>query len=265
MPVIQHDGVTIYFEDVGEGQAVVLGHSFLCSGDMWAAQVPVLAEHHRVINIDLRGHGRSGHVSTPCDLYDLVGDVVAVLDALEIPSAVWAGLSIGGMVAMRAALTVPERVRALVLLDSHAGSETAVKKIKYRLMNVGAKLFGIRPFIPAVVPLMFGETSLRDRPELVAEWKKRFAALHIPSIGVILEGLVRRDSVIENLPGISVPTLVIVGAEDASLPVDCSREISKGIPGSALSIVPEAGHLSALEEPEAVNTEIMGFLNQIDG
>jgi len=231
---------------------------------MWAAQVPALAERHRVINIDLRGHGRSGHASKPCDVYDLVGDVVAVLDALDIPTAVWAGLSIGGMVAMRAALTVPERVRALVLLDTHAGTETVVNKTKYRLMSVGAKLFGIRPFIPAVVPLMFGETSLRDRLELVTEWRKRFAALHVPSIGVILEGLIRRDSVIEKLPGIGVPTLVMVGAEDVSLPVECSREIANAIPDSTLLVVPEAGHLSTLEQPDFVTTAMTGFLNQLD-
>jgi len=166
---------------------------------------------------------------------------------------------------MRAALTAPERVRALVLLDTHAGPETAFKKARYRLMNGGAKVFGIRPFIPAVVPLMFGRTSLRNRPRLVAEWGERFAAIHMPSIGIILEALVRRDSVVERLPEIGVPTLVIVGAEDASLPVDCSREISDGIPDSTLEIVPEAGHLSTLEQPEAVSGAMTGFLNRLAG
>ena len=265
MPEIKHDGVTIHFEDLGKGPVVVLGHSFLCSGEMWDAQVPVLAKHHRVINIDLRGHGRSSRLSKACDVYDLVGDVVAVLDSLGIQNAVWAGLSIGGMVAMRAGLTAPERVRALVLLDTHAGPETAIKKAKYRLMNAGAKVFGIRPFLPAVAPLMFGATTLREKPGLVSEWKKKFAELHTPSIGIILEALVCRDSVVERLPEIGVPTLVVVGAEDRSLPVDCSREISEGIPHSTLLVVPEAGHLSSLEQPEAITEAMTGFLNRLEG
>lgn len=263
MPTIEREGVSIYYEELGEGPVVVLGHSFLCSGEMWAPQVPALAERNRVINVDLRGHGRSGPVTKPCDVYDLLGDVVAVLDSLDIEDAVWAGLSIGGMVAMRAALSVPERVRALVLLDTHAGAETTFKRAKYRLMNAGAKVLGIRPFIPAVVPLMFGKTSLKVRPQLVTEWGKKFSAIHMPSIGFILEALVRRDSVVDRLPEIGVPTLVMVGAEDASLPVVCSREISEGVPDSTLVILPEAGHLSTLEQPEAVTDAMTGFLNRV--
>lgn len=264
MPEIEHDGIAIHFDDMGDGPAVVLGHSFLCSGEMWAAQVPRLVERYRVINIDLRGHGRSGELLHPCDVYDLVDDVVAVLDSLDIQSAVWAGLSIGGMVAMRAALTVPERVRALILADTHAGRETPFKKLKYRVMNVGAKMVGIRPFLPAVVPLMFGATTRGEKPEFVALWEERFAAVNLPSIGVILKALNQRDSVVARLPEIRVPTLVIVGAEDASLPVSYSREISDAISGSSLVVVPEAGHLSALEQPEAVTDAMLSFLGQLD-
>ncbi len=263
MPTIEHDGINISFEDSGEGTAVVLGHSFLCSGDMWAQQIPSLAKHHRIINIDLRGHGRSGRIEESCGIYDLVGDVVAVLDALEIECAVWAGLSIGGMVAMRAALTAPDRVRALILIDTHAGAETGAKKLKYGLLNVGARTLGIRPFLPAVVPLMFGKTTRRENPGLVAVWKEKFTEIHMPSISSVLGALVGRDSVVDRLPDIGVPTLVIVGAEDASLPVVCSREISEAMPNSSLVIVPEAGHLSALEQPQVVTEAMVDFLGRL--
>lgn len=264
MPTVEHDGISIYFEDSGRGLPIVLGHSFLCSGEMWAAQVPRLAERFRVVNIDLRGHGRSGHLSTPCDLYDMVRDVVAVLDSLDLKDAIWAGLSIGGMVAMRAALTVPDRVRALILADTHAGRETTFKKFKYRVLNAGAKTIGIKPFLPAVLPLMFGTTTRRERPDVVASWAEKFKAVHMPSIGVTLEALVQRDSVVDRLPHIRVPTLVIVGSEDASLPVSCSREISGAVADSDLVIVPGAGHLSALEQPEAVTGAMLAFVDRLD-
>ena len=127
MPKLETNGVRIHYEEVGAGPPVVLGHSFLCSGEMWRPQIEPLAERHRVINIDHRGHGRSGALTNPFDLYDMVGDVTAVLDHLEVERAIWAGLSIGGMVAMRAAIAVPERVAGLILVDTDADAETSYK------------------------------------------------------------------------------------------------------------------------------------------
>jgi pimeloyl-ACP methyl ester carboxylesterase len=263
MPEIQRDGITIFYDDVGDGPAIVLGHSFLCSGEMWAEQVGPLSERYRVLNVDQRGHGRSGDVNGAFDLSDMVGDVTAVLDDAGVDCAVWCGLSIGGMVAMLAALTVPDRVRALIIVDSHAGSETTYKKFKYRAMNVGAKIFGIRPFLPAVQQLMFGKTTTREQPDLVREWGERFASVHLPSIGTTLGALVRRDSVIDRLGEIEVPALVVVGEEDRSLPPPCSEEIAAALPNAKLVRIPMAGHLSALEQPEPVTSAILDFLRAV--
>ena len=219
MPIVERNGVQIYFEDMGEGPPVVLGHSFLCSGEMWSHQVGPLAERYRVINIDQRGHGRSGGTGDPFELYDMVDDVLAVLDKLGIETAVWAGLSIGGMVAVRAAIVVPERVAGLILVDTHAGDETGSKKIKYRAMKIGAKILGVRPFLPSILPLMFGSTTRKEKPELVNQWAERFSAVPKSSIFGTLDALLRRDSVVDILADIRVPTLVIVGGEDVSLPL----------------------------------------------
>jgi 3-oxoadipate enol-lactonase len=260
MPSIDRNGVKIYFEDVGSGPPVVMGHSFLCSGEMWASQVPVLAERHRVINIDERGHGRSGNLTEPFDLYDMVDDVVAVLDHLGIESAVWAGLSIGGMVAMRAAMTVAERVSGLLLLDTHAGAETRYKKLKYGVMALGVRMIGVRPFLGEISKLMFGITTRRRNTELVAAWRDRFASVDVTSMLLGLGALVRRDSVVDGLRSVEAPSLVIVGDEDASLPPKLSREIAGALPNASLVVIPEAGHLSALEKPEEVTEAMVGFL-----
>ncbi len=263
MPEISRNGISIYFDDVGSGPPVVLGHSLLCSGEMWGPQLPVLAERYRVVNVDQRGHGRSGHLTEPFDLYDMVADVVAVLDELSIDRAVWAGLSIGGMVAMRAAVTVPERVSGLILVDTHAGSETGYKKIKYRAMGAGAKLFGTRPFLPGIMPLMFGRSTRRLKPDLVDDWRERFASVHLASLNLTVDALARRDTVIDKIADIQMPTVVIVGDEDASLPVAYSREIAAAVPGASLVIVPGAGHLSSLEQPDAVTEAMMSFLDEV--
>ena len=263
MPDIERNGIRIHFEVVGSGAPVVLGHSYLCSGEMWAPQVGPLAERHRVVNIDARGHGRSGYLTEPFDLYDMVADVVAVLDALEIERAVWAGLSIGGMVAMRAAITVPDRVSGLILIDTHAGTETPYKKLKYRVMGLGVQTIGTKPFLATISKLMFGSTTRRNKPDLVDDWQQRFASVDVPSMILGVGLLVRRDSVVNRLPEIEVPSLVIVGDEDVSLPPPYSREIASALPNSSLVVVPKSGHLSSLEQPEAVTEAMMRFLGRL--
>jgi pimeloyl-ACP methyl ester carboxylesterase len=261
MPTIERDGVKIHFDDVGSGPPVVMGHSILCSGEMWMYQVPTLAEHYRVINIDQRGHGRSLPATGPYELRDMVEDAFAVLDHLEIERAVWAGLSMGGMVAMHAAVTAPDRVAALLLLDTHAGEETMYKKLKYRAMSIGAKAFGVRPFFPAVLPLLFGRTTLAENQNLVDEWKPRFEEIHVQSLARAVTALTRRPSIVRELSEVLCPSLVIVGEEDASLPPHLSREIADALPNASLVVIPEAGHLSALEKPEAVTEAMLRFLD----
>lgn len=260
MAFVQNQSLSIFFEDIGTGPPVVLGHSFLCSGRMWRGQVPALADRFRVLNLDLRGHGRSSEVTRAFSLYDTVSDVVAVLDELGIEKAVWCGLSVGGMVALRAALTCPQRVERLILLDTDAGAETPLRKMRYYGMGLGARLLGVGPFLSPIARLMFGATTRRENPTLVSEWKREFSGVHLPSILRVLDALMQRDSLLTRLPQIGVPALVLVGAEDRSLPPSLARRIHDLMPDSRLVEIPGAGHLSALEQPASVNEAILDFL-----
>ncbi len=261
MPTIAHRGIDLFFDDTGTGPAIVLGHSFLCSGSMWREQVPTLSRTHRVLNVDLRGHGRSGPVEGAFTIHDAVDDVIAVLDHARIDMAVWCGLSIGGMVALRAALTRPERVRALVLMDTDAGADTTLRKLRFRAMGLGVRLVGIRPFLPAITRLMFGATTRRRNSTLVDSWARDAAHVHVPSALQVLDSLMRRDAVVERLHEIRAPALVLVGAEDRSLPPKLSERIHAGLGDSRLVVVPDAGHLSALEQPARVNAALLEFLD----
>lgn len=260
MPTVDRQHIQLYYEDAGAGAAVVLGHSFLCSGSMWREQVPALSRTHRVLNLDLRGHGRSGPVERAFTIHDAVDDVIAVLDHAKIDTAVWCGLSIGGMVALRAALTRPERVRALVLMDTDAGADTTLRKLRFRAMGLGVRLVGIRPFLPAITRLMFGATTRRHNSTLVDSWARDAAHVHVPSALRVLDSLMRRDSVVERLGEIRAPALVLVGAEDRSLPPKLSQRIHARLHDSRLAVIPEAGHLSALEQPARVNAAVLAFL-----
>lgn len=256
-------GQRLYFDDIGSGTPIVLGHSYLCTGQMWREQIRALERSYRMINLDLRGHGRSGPAHQRFSLYDAVQDVVGVLDLLGVERAIWCGLSIGGMVALRAALTVPERVSALVLMDSDASAEHPIRKMRNQLMGVGVRSVGIRPFLPAICRLMFGSTTRRNNPDLVIEWTDVFANVDVKSALQCLDTLMHRDSVLSRLPEISVPSLVMVGNEDQSLPVSRSRRIHEGLPDSEFIAIQGAGHLSALEQPSQVNDALKLFLHRV--
>lgn len=262
MPWTDRDEIRLYFDDLGSGRPIVLMHSFLCSREMWSYQAAELAASYRVVNLDMRGHGDSGPAEDPFTLDDLVDDVVVVLDHLGIERAVWGGLSIGGMIALRAALTVPDRIDALIVADSSAERDPLFERTKYRFLGAVARVVGIRPVLGQIVRIMFGRSTRRDNPALVAEWRERFAAVHLPSILQGLDCLIRRPAVLDRLDTIRVPTLVLVGEEDAGQPPRRSRAIASAIPGSELVIVPEAGHLSALEQPERMTEAMRDFLDR---
>lgn len=261
--IVRTRGASIFFEEFGAGPPLVLMHSFLCSGAMWAPVVPAMASAHRVINVDLRGHGQSSAIESSITIYDLMADCLAVLDELRIRSAVWIGLSIGGMIALRAALEAPERVTSLVLLGSDAGAEGFLQRLQFQAMSVATRVAGVRPLLPEICRRMFARSTRRQNPALIAEWRERFGAADAPSMRRALTALMARDSLLDRLGRIAVPALVIVGEEDVSLPPSRSRAIDAALPNSELKIVPGAGHLSTLEKPDAVGRLITDFLRRV--
>lgn len=264
MPTVTHGEVRITYESHGTGPSVVLNHSFLCTRAMWSPQVPALAAAHRVLNIDLRGHGASGPIRHPCSIYDLVGDTLAVMDHAGVDRAIWAGLSIGGMTALRAALTVPDRVTGLVLVDTDGGAETAWHRLKLFGMSWMGRALGMAPALPEVSRNMFGRTTRRTRPALVNEWKRRFASVDLPSMFQIAGALRQRDHVIPRLSTVKIPALVLVGLEDVALPPARSRRLAAALPNATLVELPETGHLASLEKPDAVTGAMMEFLGRVD-
>ena len=164
----------------------------------------------------------------------------------------------------QSALVARDRVSALILVDTHAGSELPYMKLKYRVLALGVKVVGTRPFLPAIAPMMFGPTTCKTNSTLVREWKARFATVHVPSILHGLGALNRRDSIVHRLNEIDVPSLVIVGEEDTSLPPAYSLQIAEAVTDSSLITISKSGHLSALEQPEAVTTAMLGFLDNLE-
>lgn len=264
MPDLMHDGATLHYEVEGDGPAIVLTHSFLCAGDMWRYQVPALVEKGwRVIDVDLPGHGRSQPATRVLDMYDLAAAVRAVLDAEKVERPVWCGLSIGGMLSLRAALTTPDRVRALVIADSAACPDRWSTGVRYRAMAAWNRAFGLRALVGPVTKIFLSEGTRRSQPDLVAELQEQWGAVDPVTVQRYILTLNRRDDLVERLAAIAVPTLVLVGEFDAAQPPPRGQEIADGIPGATFRVVPAAGHLSALEQPGPFNEALLTFLGDL--
>jgi 3-oxoadipate enol-lactonase len=258
-----------FYEERGRARksadaTILLFHSLLMDGGMWRMQMGPLAELGRVINVDSPGHGRSD-VPPPFTLEDHASALADLFSELSVDHAVMVGLSWGGMLSMRAALSYPDRVRALALLDTSADEVPARERAKFRLMVSFGRRFGMPLSIARsqIGPLMFSKRTLRERPELVTDFCRTVNGY--PRDGTARATLavaVRRRSIVDRLKEIHAPTLVLCGREDRATPPKNSETIARNIPGARLEWIEDAGHVSALERPETVNAKLVPFVHE---
>lgn len=260
MPTITSRGATLFYEDLGSGPAVLMSHSWQCDGRQWPQVLAVVDAGHRVLNLDNRGHGRSGPHRQRFTMWEMADDLVAVLDDAGVDDAVVVGLSRGGMAAVRAALRHPSRVRALVLADTSAGRAARSGRIKVAALGRASLTPARRVVVDVVVNQLFGATTRREQPGLVAEWRQRFLDQDPASMLAAIQSIMARDDVTLRLGEITVPTLVLVGEEDRDPGVGASVSLAARIPVARLAVLPDTGHLAALERPEAFQRELLEFL-----
>ena len=259
MPQVTSRGTRLYYEDTGAGPVMLLSHSWWCDGRQWP-QVPVLVESgYRVLNLDNRGHGQSGPHRQPFTLWDMADDLIAVLDHAGVDQAILVGLSIGGFTSLRAALRYPDRVRALVLADSGAAAQGVVNRVKVTVLVPLFRTPARHLVVPILIKVLFGPTARRDQPDLVATWRDRFLAQDPESMLIAGHAMIGRDDVTGRLAEITAPTLVIVGEQDVDPGVTASVALAARIPGARFIALPDTGHLSALEQPDAFGAAVLRF------
>lgn len=246
---------------------IVLLHGLLFDGGMWRGQVEALAALGRVVVFDGPGHGKS----EPGPRFTIEDHAHALFDAfheLGIERAICVGLSWGGMLAMRLAIQHPEKVAGLVIMDSSASAEPLTKRLKYRALIAMHRRTGFPHALydRAVAKLLFSARARREQPELVRRSYER--TMGFDRSGVSRAGIavvVHRTDITAKLGRIKAPTLVMCGSEDIAQPPFESEKIAKGIPGAELVLLDGLGHMSALEDPEAVNRHLVPFVGNCFG
>ncbi len=250
----------------GTGIPCVLLHGFPLDHSMWREQEP-LAEHLRLIVPDLRGFGGSaGAVMESVE--SLADDVPALLDALHVGGpAVICGLSMGGYVAQHVAVRHPDRVAALVLVDTKLEADTPEARAARADLAVKVGRLGQGIVADAMVPRLLAPAAAAAPGRAAIEDVLRAAILAQPIAGIqaALAALAARPDMTEPMAHVLAPTLLVCGAEDAITPPDCLERAEQVMPCARLLIVPGAGHMTPLEAPEVFNRALLEFLQHPPG
>jgi 3-oxoadipate enol-lactonase len=253
-------GGDIAYEVRGEGPAVLFLHAFPLGLVMWDDQVRALEATHTVVRFDARGFGGSPPGEALLTMERVADDAAALLDHADVSQAVVCGVSMGGYGAFAMVRRHPDRLRGLVLSDTRAGNDTEDLR---RLRSEQASRVlreGSGAIADAFLPRLVGETTHKERPALVARLREIITANPPRGIADALAGLAARGDSTSTLREVSVPTLLIWGAEDVLSPLEEAEKIKDGIAGSRLEVIPKAGHLSNMENPGAWNAALTAFL-----
>lgn len=240
---------------------VVLSHALGCDLDMWDGLANVLAQDCRVIAYDHRGHGSSDAIDGLYSMAELADDAARLLRELDTGPVVWVGLSMGGMVGQELALRHPSLVRALVLANTTSGYPQAAREVwEQRIVTVRER--GIEAIADAVMARYFHEAFRAQKAGTVARFHRRLVTTDAVGYAGCCDAVGKVDTS-ARLGQIGVPALVIAGELDQGTPVAMAQALAEGIPGASLTVLKEASHLSAVEQPEGFNQAVAGFIGTL--
>ena len=264
MRTVQAGQVQLQVLERGRGMPVLLVHGFPLDHSMWDAQIEPLAESCHVIAPDLRGFGGSQVISGTATMEAMADDLAALLDALHVKEpVVFCGLSMGGYVAFQFWRKYAARLRALVLCDTRAAPDTP-EAAAGRLTLVEKVLqTGAECVADAMLPKLFASDSLQNFPGAIAAQREVILRTAPAGIAAALRGMATRPDAREYLSKIALPTRIIVGQHDTiSIPEEM-RGIAEGIRGSEFVVVPQAGHMTPVENPAGFNAALKPFLHRL--
>ena len=264
MPTISLPDISINCFDSGDGPPILFVHGFPLDHSMWRRQLDEFSQTHRVIAPDLRGFGQSDITSGTVTMEQFADDLAALLDALSVTEPVlFCGLSMGGYIGWQFFKRHRNRLRALIQCDTRAIADTPEGVANREKLARLVLENGTEPVAAAMLPNLFAEATTPARQAAVEETRQAVLRTSPDGIAAASLGMSIRPDVATDLPSIDVPTLLIVGEEDRISPVEEMQGIASAIPGAKLTVIPDAGHMSPLENPDAVNAAIRDLLTAV--
>lgn len=262
MPIAHVNGTELHYRDAGASRsardAIVFLHAFPLHSGMWARQLAALEAGHRVLALDYRGMGRSSRPPEIMTMDVVADDVRALLAHLRVERAAVVGLSMGGYVAFELYRRAPGLFRGLVLCDTKAAPDADEARAGREAFARSAIEKGLGWVADQLVPRL-----LRPSPDpaVVKEVRHLVGGATPAGVAACQRGMARRPDSTATLATLACPTLFVVGAHDASTPPAEAERMAAATPGSRMVTIPDAGHLSSLENPRAFDAALTGFVD----
>jgi pimeloyl-ACP methyl ester carboxylesterase len=259
MPTLPIGDVDLYYETAGQGPPILFVPGLGSSSRDWELQVACFSKHYQVVTFDVRGHGRSDKPPGPYSIPLFAADTAALIKALHIAPAHVVGLSLGGMIAFQLAVTTPELVRSLVIVNS--GPEFLLQGLKARLGGLQrlliVRLLGMRKMGEVLSKRLLPKPEHAPLREIFVErWAENDKRAYLDAMRAVLGW-----SVSDRLGTIRCPTLVIAADEDYT-PVSFKEAYVAQIPQAELVVIADARHATPVERPEAFNDALLAFLRR---
>ncbi len=260
--MVKANGIWMNYEFSGRkwGEVIMLSHSLASSLAMWNPQMAALRAFYKVLRYDIRGHGQTEAPEGSYTLEQLGEDALALLDALKVDQVHWVGLSMGGMIGQILALNHADRLKSLALCDTTAVVPPEAHEIWEERIRT-ARQEGMQALVEETLSRWFTQAYLAQNPPEVEEIRRIFLAT--PVAGYVgCSQAIRQLNVLDRLPQIKRPTLIMVGREDAGTPVADAQAMHQAIAGSKLIILDSAAHLSNIQQARDFNRELLAFLDE---
>jgi len=257
--------LSISYTDEGakSDPVVLLLHGFPLNKSMWKYQIEQLKPHARVIAMDIRGHGFSGHGDTDFSIDLFVTDLICFMNCMKIDKAILCGFSMGGYIALLAMEKHPERFEALVLCNTSCMADSKEAQKKRLLAIKSLQKNGIERYANETIKHLFAPASLVSKQTAVINVKNMIMETSESSITNSLMALANRKETCSRLKEIKVPVLIMVGRHDTLTPVLAAKNMHDRIKDSSFKVIEDAGHLSNLEQPEIFFGHLVEFVEMV--
>ena len=260
MPYFHSGDVKLFYQDQGQGEALLFLHGFTCDHRMWQAQLDFFSQNYRVLVLDSRGHGKSDAPETGYSRDHRVEDTRLLLDELKIDKVHLVGLSMGGSTAIGFAFKYRERLMSLSLISTGAAGHSPGKKMG--ILDEIAQTKGIDAAKEKWLEWIL--TWFKGRDRKIGQLMNDMTKDHSGAIWVDpMRGKYPRTTDLDNVHRIQIPTLIIAGRHDKTF-LELSRELNQKIENSQFIVLEEAGHMLNLEFPDEFNVELQNFIKSID-
>jgi pimeloyl-ACP methyl ester carboxylesterase len=261
--IVRSNDAEIFYNVQGDGAPVVLLHPFPANHRFWLSIIELLSSRYRFIVPDLRGLGASTAGDGPATMQKHAEDIRRVCDDAEVGKPVFIGVSMGGYILFEFWRRFRERVGSVVFSNTKAGADTDEAR-NGRLESAEQVLQrGPEFFIDVQLPKLIGETTRRNRPDLVDEARRMMMSASATGIAENQQGMAARPDSSATLPAINVPALFVGGFEDVLTPPEEIERMHKAVRGSQVRIIPTVGHYAAFERPDEYASILREFLGSI--